>query len=223
MAQDSDRWGFYDYYGNAGGKSQTSQTGIDGQLMQSQARGTLGNGRICWHCSERSYGHCLGGTAMIGDPKRHGAAYCTGEDYFCFASERRIIRHDGNDYNFEYGQPWSEGPVTAPVYQEENINHASSNMSKDTNIKVEMGCQQPHSCLRQMNMNYKIDMGMPVSPSLRSAARGSVKFSSGCYSKLQPNLVPSHFWNQFRTSGTTLKLLGHFRLSGTALKVWGPL
>jgi len=178
LAQDSDRWGFYDYYGNGnevGGKSQSSQTGTTGQLAGNAAgtaagnteAGILGNGRICWSCNERSYGTCLGAFDMsatsknIGDMKRHGAMYCTGEDYFCFISERRIIRHDGNDYNYEKGQPWSAGTLVTTVYQEESIAFGTSNQSKNTNIKVEMGCQQPMACLRQMNQNYKIDMGMP--------------------------------------------------------------
>jgi len=118
----------------------------------------MGNGRICWHCNERSYGHCLGAAPVIGDEVRHGAAYCIGEEYFCYISERRIIRHDINDYNFEIGQPWSTNGPT--VYQEENIDHATSNQNQNTNIRVEMGCQQPMACLRQQNMNYKIDMGI---------------------------------------------------------------
>lgn len=158
LAQDSDRWGYYDYYGNSVGKSQTSQTGINGQLNASgQAGGTLGNGRICWQCAERSYGECLAGSASNGDPVRHGAAFCTGEEYFCFISERRTIRHEGNDLNFEQNQPWSSN--TNAVYQEENINHASSNMTPNTAIRVEMGCQQPMACLRQQNMNFQIQMG----------------------------------------------------------------
>lgn len=126
--------------------------------------GSLGNGRICWHCSETSYGLCLSSysASHLGDSVRHGASYCQGEDYFCFISERRIIRHDGNDYNFEMGQPWSEG-TNIPVYQEENTGgaHTTSNTTKNTKIRVEMGCQQPSACLRQMNMNYKIDIGLP--------------------------------------------------------------
>merc|ERR1712186_27133 len=118
-------------------------------MGSAQLRATLGNGRICWQCSERSYGECLASTPTIGDVKRHGAAYCTGEEYFCYIAERRIIRHDGNDYNLEKGQPWSSG--SAGLYQEENAAFASSNMTPNTNIKVEMGCQQPLACLRQMN------------------------------------------------------------------------
>lgn len=104
---------------------------------------------------------------VVGDIVRHGAAYCTGEDYFCYISERRHIRHDGNDYNFEMGQPWSLGTSGVhTLYQEENDNFATANRVKNTNIKVEMGCQQPMACLRQMNMNFKIEMGNPyhVSP-----------------------------------------------------------
>lgn len=157
LAQDSDRWGYYDYYGN-GGRSQVSQTGIGGQLAASGQRGTLGNGRICWHCNERSYGACLSASASLGDAARHGAAYCTGEDYFCFASERRVIRNDINDYNFEKGQPWSSG--TATLYQEDN-GSATANQASNTAIRVEMGCQQPSACLRQMNQNYKIEIGLP--------------------------------------------------------------
>jgi len=168
LAQDEDRWGYYDYYGNGHthGKSQTSQTGIGGnQIGQDPAlnngHGTvIGNGRICWHCTERSYGECLSTVGpTLGDPSRHGAAYCVGEEYFCYITERRIIRHDGNDYNFEMGQPWSQG--SADIYQEENTAFAGSNMTPDTQIRVDMGCQQPQACLRQMHMNYKIEMGMP--------------------------------------------------------------
>jgi len=119
----------------------------------------LGNGRICWHCNERNYGDCLG-SANLGDPVRHGAGYCTGEDYFCYISERRTIRHDGNDWNWEMGQPWSPGTPGVTTYQEENI-ATNSNILKTTNIRVEMGCQQPMACLRQLNMNYKIEMGLP--------------------------------------------------------------
>lgn len=160
LAQDEDRWGFYDYYGNSHGKSQTSQTGLNGNQIGQQKATVIGNGRICWHCEERNYGDCLNtGGPNLGDSDRHGAAYCTGEDYFCYIHERRIIRHDGNDYNFEMGQPWSQG--SEDTYQEQNTAFASSNMSKNTNIRVEMGCQQPQACLRQMHMNYKIEMGMP--------------------------------------------------------------
>lgn len=192
MAQYEDQWGSYDFYGNPGQKSQSSATHngathvhsgmqVNGNLIQTGAAlpaqngvigsigfnprtsGSLGNGRICWHCSETSYGLCLSSysASHLGDSVRHGASYCQGEDYFCFISERRIIRHDGNDYNYEMGQPWSAG-TSIPVYQEQNTGvHATSNVTKDTKIRVEMGCQQPSACLRQMNMNYKIDMGMP--------------------------------------------------------------
>merc|ERR1739848_702195 len=57
----------------------------------------IGNGRICWNCNERNYGDCLNtGGPNLGDPARHGASYCIGEEYFCYIQERRIIRHDGN-------------------------------------------------------------------------------------------------------------------------------
>jgi hypothetical protein len=160
LAQDSDRWGFYDYYGNSHGKSQTSQTGIMGNQIGQEKASVIGNGRICWHCNERNYGHCLDANGpTLGDSHRHGAAYCVGEEYFCYIHERRIIRHDGNDWDFEMRQPWSQG--SADTYQEENVAFAGSNMSPDTNIRVEMGCQQPSACLRQMHQNYKIEMGMP--------------------------------------------------------------
>lgn len=192
MAQDEDRWGYYDYYGNPGQKSQSSAThngvthvdsgmqvngnfiqdgttvrgthAVNGMGHNARTSGSLGNGRICWHCSETSYGLCLSdySATHLGDSVRHGASYCQGEDYFCFISERRVIRHDGNDYNYEMGQPWSAGSAT--IYQEQNTaDRSTSNTSTDTKIRVEMGCQQPSACLRQMNMNYKIDMGMPVS------------------------------------------------------------
>jgi len=176
LAQETDRWGYYDYYGNGhahDAKHQSSQTGTEGQLAGNFAgdatgnteHGILGNGRICWSCSERSYGTCLSvfdtatDSKNIGDQARHGAMYCTGEDYFCFISERRVIRHDQNDYNFEQGQPWSSGTQT--VYQEESISFSTSNQLKATNLRVQMGCQQPMACLRQMHQNYKIDMGLP--------------------------------------------------------------
>jgi len=156
----SDRWGYYDYYVDSSvGKSQNSQSHGLGPLMTNRAEGIMGNGRICWQCQERSYGHCLASNPTNGDVHRHGAAYCQGEDYFCYINERRIIRHDGNDYNFEFGQPWSSNG--ANTYQEENIDHATSNSNQNTNIRVDMGCQQPMACLRQQNMNYKIDMGLP--------------------------------------------------------------
>jgi len=168
LAQDSDRWGFYDYYGNSHGKSQTSQTGIAGNQIGQSGASVIGNGRICWHCNERNYGDCLAATPSNGDPNRHGAAYCVGEEYFCYIHERRIIRHDGNDWDFEMRQPWSPGSET--VYQEENLAFGSSNINKNTNIRVEMGCQQPSACLRQMHMNYKIEMGMPYHVSSGSVA-----------------------------------------------------
>jgi len=162
LAQDSDRWGYYDYYGNSQvGKSQSSQTGVEGgstgpnEVGTFNLRGTLGNGRICWHCNEQSYAGCLAGSPTRGDEKRHGAGYCTGEDYFCFIAERRTIRHETNDYNFEKAQPWSAGG-SGPAYQEDTTNNNANTM-----IRVEMGCQQPMACLRQMHMNYKIEMGLP--------------------------------------------------------------
>lgn len=171
LAQDEDRWGYYDYYGNSNvGKSQNSQSHGVGPLAIGRSEGIMGNGRICWECSERNYGHCLGGTAMVGDATRHGATYCTGEDYFCYANERRIIRHDGNDFNFEFGGPWTA--QAASTYQEESVAFGSSNMNQNTNIKVEMGCQQPMACLRQQNKNYQIDMGQLFFGSAGPIAKG---------------------------------------------------
>ena len=157
-----------------GGKSQNTQTHGKGTLIASRVEGIMGNGRICWQCNENSYADCIGSNPVTGDAHRHGAAYCVGEEYFCFIEERRIIRHDGNDYNFERGQPWSSG--TEPIYQEENLatmstteeatgsnNPGGRRTDMDVkNIRIRMGCQQPHSCLRQQNMNYKIDIGLPV-------------------------------------------------------------
>merc|ERR1739848_725751 len=159
--------GYYD------GKSQNSQTHGLGTLIADRVEGIMGNGRICWQCNENSYSDCIGSNPVTGDSNRHGAAYCIGEEYFCFIEERRIIRHDGNDYNFERGQPWSSGADA--TYQEENLvlmdptnaaagsnNPGGRRTDMDVkNIRIRMGCQQPHSCLRQMNMNYKIDIGLP--------------------------------------------------------------
>jgi hypothetical protein len=145
-----------------------------GTLITNRVEGIMGNGRICWQCNENSYSDCIGSAPVTGDSNRHGAAYCIGEEYFCFIEERRIIRHEGNDYNFEHGQPWSSG--NDATYQEENIaamdsvengaagsnNPGGRRTDMDVkNIRVRMGCQQPHSCLRQQNMNYKIDIGLP--------------------------------------------------------------
>jgi len=173
--QEADRgiygYGSYDYYGggySSGyyGKSQTSQSGNvldNGNLVnKSQTQGIVGNGRVCWQCNEKSYSECLAAdasNAANADPVRHGAVYCQGEEYFCYIHERRIIRHDGNDYNFEKGAPWSSNSET--TYQEENnvSNRSNSNKSKNTQIRVQMGCQQPQACLRQMHQNYKIEIG----------------------------------------------------------------
>jgi len=172
-------WGYYydddAYYG---GKSQASQTMFSSTPYTSYLasnQGLMGNGRICWHCSERNYGDCLIkdlaewktggsgtvlGSTQIGDAKRHGAAYCLGEDYFCFITERRIIRHTGNDENHYLYQPWSpNGGGTVPDMTESNGDFNTANKDANTYIKVEMGCQQPQACLRQQNMNYKINMG----------------------------------------------------------------
>merc|ERR1712193_9226 len=105
----SAQYSFYDYEQTyyASGKSQVAQSEGDSPEVASVAR-TLGNGRICWSCLEETYTACLGNTAVKGDEKRHGAAYCQGEDYFCYISERRIIRHNENEWNYENGNPWQD-------------------------------------------------------------------------------------------------------------------
>merc|ERR1712210_36800 len=105
----SAQYSFYDYEQTyyASGKSQVAQSEGDSPEVASVAR-TLGNGRICWSCLEETYTACLSGTAVRGDAKRHGAAYCQGEDYFCYISERRIIRHNENEWNYENGNPWQD-------------------------------------------------------------------------------------------------------------------
>jgi len=46
LAQDSDRWGYYDYYGNADGKSQTSQTGVAGQQVGNAVTNNINKGTL---------------------------------------------------------------------------------------------------------------------------------------------------------------------------------
>ena len=130
------------------GRSQVSQTEGASQFVASIAR-TLGNGRICWTCdSDQGYSACLASTA------NQGPVYCQGEDYFCFISERRIIRHGENDFNFEFGAPWS---AASARFHQERLNGFAAN--SDGMIKIQMGCQQPLSCLRQQWQNYQIVMG----------------------------------------------------------------
>lgn len=142
-----------DYYQNwyadiDAGRSQVSQSEGTSNFVASVAR-TLGNGRICWTCdSDQGYSACLAGTAS------QGPVYCQGEDYFCFISERRIIRHDENDFNFEFGAPWS---AASARFHQERLNGFAAN--SDGMIKITMGCQQPLSCLRQQWQNYQIVMG----------------------------------------------------------------
>ena len=52
-----------------------------------------------------------------------------------------------------------------PLYQEENqrTDKSNSNKTPNTNIRVQMGCQQPQACLRQQHQNYKIQIGKGVS------------------------------------------------------------
>ena len=52
-----------------------------------------------------------------------------------------------------------------PWYQEENqrTDKSNSNKTPNTNIRVQMGCQQPQACLRQQHQNYKIQIGKGVS------------------------------------------------------------
>jgi hypothetical protein len=147
---------FYDYEQTYYGKSQVAQSEGLGPEVASVAR-TLGNGRICWSCLEESYADCLGCSAVRGDAERHGAVYCQGEDYFCYISERRIIRHNENEWNYENGNPWQASIVN--VDHAELLNgHADGDPS--TELRVQMGCQQPLSCLRQQWQNYQIQMGV---------------------------------------------------------------
>lgn len=157
-ARAQELWGdYYNYNYNSGitydGKSQHVDDGVAGH-QKASSTSLEGNGRICWHCSSRNYADCVAAATdpAEGDTVRHGAAYCVGEDYFCYISERRIIRHDGNDFNFEKGQPWSTG--TATTYAEDNVDN-----SDIKELKVDMGCQQPNACLRQQHQNYQIQLG----------------------------------------------------------------
>ncbi|CAG5109907.1 Oidioi.mRNA.OKI2018_I69.chr2.g4376.t1.cds [Oikopleura dioica] len=145
---------YQNWYPEITQKSQVDQSGGNSTLVGSVAR-ALGNGRICWTCdTDAGYTACLADTIQNGDALRHGASYCQGEDYFCFISERRIIRHDENDFNFEYGAPWSADEAR---HHQERLNGFPAN--SDGAIKVTMGCQQPLSCLRQQWQNYQIVMG----------------------------------------------------------------
>merc|ERR1712193_493002 len=136
----SAQYSFYDYEQTyyASGKSQVAQSEGDSPEVASVAR-TLGNGRICWSCLEETYTACLGNTAVKGDEKRHGAAHCQGEDYFCYISERRIIRHNENEWNYENGNPW----------QDDTSSKDHAELINGSELRVQMGCQQPLSCLRQ--------------------------------------------------------------------------
>ncbi|CBY35114.1 unnamed protein product [Oikopleura dioica] len=166
---------FYDYDQTYYGKSQVAQSEGYSPEVASVAR-TLGNGRICWSCLEETYTKCLlddfSATTMRGDEKRHGAVYCQGEDYFCYISERRIIRHSENEWNYENGNPWQ---ATNPI----DVDHAElinglAGADPSTEVRVQMGCQQPLSCLRQQWQNYQIQMG-------KSFQQGTVALVDGAY------------------------------------------
>ena len=156
----SAQYPYYDYDQIYTGKSQADQSGgalftghTNSPEVASVAR-ALGNGRICWSCLEESYANCLGANAVRGDAERHGAVYCQGEDYFCYISERRIIRHAENEWNYEQGAPWQ---TVSAVNHGELLNGAASG---PTEVRVQMGCQQPLSCLRQQWQNYQIQIGV---------------------------------------------------------------
>lgn len=153
----SAQYPFYDYdqsYNNYAGKSQVAQSAGDSPEVASVAR-ALGNGRICWSCLEESYEKCLDTAPTRGDELRHGAVYCQGEDYFCYISERRIIRHNENEWNYENGNPW----VSPADVKHGELMEGHADGDPSTEVRVQMGCQQPLSCLRQQWQNYQIQMG----------------------------------------------------------------
>jgi len=206
--QGADRgfYGSYDYYGGYYGKSQAIPMGdsdtLGMKVASNQNKQPLGNGRECWQCNEKSYGECLGADSNASnDPVAHGQVYCKGEEYFCYIHERRIIRHDGNDYNFEVGQPWSAGVVPV-TYQEENqrTDISNSNKTPNTNIRVQMGCQQPQACLRQQHQNYKIEIGKTwyngASNRLHTLPAGHVGLAREGLCRLGDD------WNEYAVGGT---------------------
>jgi len=195
----SAQYSFYDYEQTyyASGKSQVAQSEGDSPEVASVAR-TLGNGRICWSCLEETYTACLSGTAVRGDAKRHGAAYCQGEDYFCYISERRIIRHNENEWNYENGNPWQDD--TTSIDHAELINgHGDADPS--TELRVQMGCQQPLSCLRQQWQNYQIQMGKTFYQGTVNAADDAV-VPAGSQTEVRSGLCRHHYAWQDHASGT---------------------
>lgn len=222
-ARAEERWGdyypTYDYQAQTGynngyenngydGKSQHIDDAVEGHLKRTSTS-LEGNGRICWHCSSRNYAECVLETtpATSGDTVRHGAAYCVGEDYFCYISERRIIRHDGNDFNFEKSQPWSTGSET--IYAEDNQSASVKDM------KIDMGCQQPNACLRQQHQNYQIKLGVSfftntpeaaeaVSKTPDLAREGMCRLGLEWFDYARGN-GHDHQWNSYQPDGNRFK------------------
>jgi len=190
---------FYDYEQTYYGKSQVAQSAGLGPEVASVAR-TLGNGRICWSCLEESYTDCLGTDKVRGDAERHGAVYCQGEDYFCYISERRIIRHNENEWNYEDGNPWQSD--TSDRNHAELLNgHAGDGPS--TELRVQMGCQQPLSCLRQQWQNYQIQMGVAMIQA-NVAGVDNAYVPVGSQTEVRSGLCRHHYAWQDHASGMHL-------------------
>jgi len=196
----SAQYSFYDYEQTYYGKSQVAQSEGDSPEVASVAR-TLGNGRICWSCLEESYTACLAAhdpNTSKGDALRHGAVYCQGEDYFCYISERRIIRHNENEWNYENGNEWQSS--TSSIDHAELMNgHSGGDPS--TELRVQMGCQQPLSCLRQQWQNYQIQMGKAMIQASVSAVDG-VYVPVGSQTEVRSGLCRHHNAWEDHASGT---------------------